>query len=112
VRFTFTVLLLAACQKGEEPRAGAPERGVPTQIDAAYRADVQRICDVLSLSGADQVSPSERTALTAQWLGDNLETEAGVDFMIAFKSAPDPAAALRDEASRLGLPGCPLADSW
>lgn len=101
------LLLLLGCQQGSEERGARP-----AAVSPAYRQDVERLCDVLRLSGADQLPAGERMFTTATWLGDNLQTSEGRDFLVTFQQATDKAGALRAEAARVGLAGCPLADEW
>jgi len=124
--------LLTACQSGEskspEPRP-APEVDPPTLApqepgpppslaiadEEAYRGDISRLCDVMALSGADQLDEGSRMFTVADWLGSNLITEAGHDFLVTMQLESDgrrKGEILRGEASRLGLPACKLAESW
>lgn len=109
-RSLFTVLAalsVAACQQGNEASRETIRKGTP-----AYRQDVERICGVMSLSGADQLPEGERVFTTAQWLGNNLETEEGRDFLVTFQQSDDKAATLLAEARAVGLPDCALAAEW
>jgi hypothetical protein len=107
----FVVAVLGGCQQGGDKPTEAQAQ-VPASVGDAYRRDVERICNVLALSGADQRPAEEWLWTTSSWLGDNVVTDDGRAFMIAFKQAPAPAQALRAEAGRVGLDGCPLADWW
>jgi hypothetical protein len=127
------IAVLTACQSGESkspppaPQAQAqapttPSEPTPTPPPSlavadedAYRDDIARLCDVMSLSGADQLDEGSRMVTVANWLGSNLATDAGHDFLIAMQLENDgrrKGEILRSEASRLGLPPCKLAESW
>lgn len=92
----------SGCQSGSERPA----------VPAPYRRDIERVCDVVARSGAEH-DPSPILVM-AEWLGANLETTEGHDFLVAFQGTPDDAKAklLLDEARRVGLSGCALAAKW
>ena len=79
-----------------------------------YRADIENLCDVLKRSGADQLEPAQRNPTIAMWLGPNIKTAAGHDFLVKIgpMQGPDKAKALEDEATRVGIAACPLAAEW
>jgi hypothetical protein len=101
-------VFMSACQSGSNEK---PE-GMP--ITAGYRADIADLCNVMHLSGADEQSPDERVYTTAHWLGNNLETQQGRDFLVTFTQAADEdkPAVLLAEAKRVKIDHCPLADYW
>lgn len=85
-----------------------------SKVDPAYSRDIDRICHVERHSGADQDETAARPIIAAEWLGRNLETQAARDFL-ATVARLDPAAkpaALRAEAKRTGVAGCPTAAAW
>ncbi|MBP6632348.1 MAG: hypothetical protein KBG28_02840 [Kofleriaceae bacterium] len=93
--------------------AAAAPVAVPPGGDG-YAGDVDRICNVLEYSGAltnPEVSP---IFATAQWLGQALQTEQGRQFLARVQplTGAAKADALDDEARRVGLTSCPLADAW
>ena len=93
-----------ACQSGS---GAAP---------AAYRTDLENICDAESRSGAlapDQ-DPNRRSFVVATWLAGRIQSQEGRQFLGSLQKlkAGEKGDALRREAARLGLPGCPLADTW
>lgn len=97
---------LAACQSGtSRTSAGSP-----------FRADLEKICNALSLSGADRDQTSQRTYIMAQWLNSNITSAEGHAFLIDFARLGEDKAArvkkLEDTARQLGLPSCPLAAQW
>lgn len=102
---------LAACQHGE---AGSPPPADQPAVTDAYRADIAALCDVVHRSGADQVSDPERPQVTAMWLSQNITTEDAHKFLARIQplEGEPKARALDDEAHRVGLPGCALADEW
>lgn len=105
------VLLAAAaalalgCQK---------KKGPSSELDPAYAADVERVCHVERLSGADQDETQARAVIAAEWLGRHVETQAGRDFLASLVplAPPEKAARLRAEAARAGLEDCPTAAAW
>lgn len=89
------------CQKRSEPEDHASH-------------DIERICDVERLSGADRDETAARSVIAAEWLGRHIETQEGRDFLaslVPLKPA-DKAARLRAEAARAGLADCPTAAAW
>ena len=79
-----------------------------------YRADIDNLCDVLKRSGADQLTPGEQQPVIAMWLGPNIKTTAGHNFLVTI--APFQGVAKADalvaEANRVGIASCPLAAEW
>ena len=83
---------------------------------AAYRADMENICHAEERSGAlapDQ-DPNRRALVVATWLAGHIQTLEGRQFLGSLQKLKAGAKgdALRREAARLGLPGCPLAETW
>jgi len=101
-----SLVLVAACHK-DAHRATA-------QVTPEYKQDITNLCDVLHLSGADQLPEGNRTPTIAMWLGPHIKTPAGHDFLVKIQPLEGmaKAAALDDEAKRVGLDSCPLADEW
>ena len=79
-----------------------------------YRKDIDALCNVMHESGADEQPPDARQAIIAMWLGPHITTEEGHQYLIAIQplQGAAKAAALEDEARRVGLGGCPLASEW
>ncbi len=107
-------LTLVGCQHGD---AGAPAKRAPPDrppVSDGYRADITNLCDAVKLSGADKIADDQRIALIAMWLGPNIKTTEGHDFLVAIQPlvGEQKARALEDEARRVGLPGCALAAEW
>lgn len=100
------LLVVAACHRGDS-HAGA-------KVTPEYKQDITNLCDVLHLSGADQIPEGDRLPTIATWLGPHITTQAGHDFLVRIQplEGMTKAAALDDEAKRVGLAGCPLADQW
>lgn len=90
-----------ACQKGESAEDHA-------------RHDIERICNVERLSGADREESAARSVIAAEWLGRHIETQEGRDFLASLVPLPPAgkAARLREEAARAGLEDCPTAAVW
>jgi hypothetical protein len=128
------IALAAGCQggsktatKGSEPAAkGSVSSGSATGSDSViiqlpkaavtpeYTQDITNLCDVVHLSGADQLPPADRTPTIAMWLGPHIKTDAGHEFLVAIQPLAGDAkvAALEHEARRVGLAGCALAAEW
>lgn len=98
--------LVAGC--GRDAGTAAP------QVSAAYRADIENLCDVIARSGAEQLAETERTLTTANWLAAHLQTQEARDYLVRIQPlvGDAKAAALEAEAKRAGLPHCALADTW
>lgn len=79
-----------------------------------YSRDVERICDSVQLSGAQDMPENDRVFTIAMWLGSNVETQDGRDFLVRIQPlvGEDKARALEDEAKRVGLRTCALAAEW
>jgi hypothetical protein len=105
---------------GSQPQAGKPAQGTagdePVQGAAGddYAGDIERICNAEQLSGAAEMDEGARSMHVAQWLGSNIKTEDGRQFLasLARAKAADKAKLLRSESSKVGLKGCALAKSW
>ena len=108
-RFFLVLLVVSGCQS-DEKSAKQPEVVAQTD-DKTYAEDIGRLCDSMTLSGADKMEKLERVAPHSKWLGENLKTKAAQEFLI--KTAPLKGAARADayeaEAKRVGLSGCALA---
>ncbi|MFT3694751.1 MAG: hypothetical protein QM831_16500 [Kofleriaceae bacterium] len=105
------------CKGHKEEAAGSaapPAPAAPVMIAGDYKTDIENLCDVMKRSGADQLSEGERQPVIAMWLGPNIKTTAGHDFLV--KIAPlqgaEKAKALDDEATRVGITSCPLSAEW
>jgi hypothetical protein len=83
-------------------------------LTTPFARDVERICYCQEHSGALERPEGERTLIIAQWLGANLESDKGRDFLAEVaRVAPAEKVTLLDrEALSAGLPGCPLARTW
>ena len=116
------MMVFAACSDhhetppaAEKPAAAVAPAAPVGPIADDYKADIDNLCNVIVRSGADQYTTSaEQQPLIAMWLGPNIKTKAGHDFLI--KIAPwqgvAKADALDAEAQRVGIAGCPLAAEW
>jgi len=116
-RFAWLVLA-AACQSGSSsapPPKPAAKSDLPRPfVTDGYRKDIDALCNVMKLSGADEQPPDARQAIIAMWLGPHITTEEGHQYLIAIQPlrGEAKAAELEGEARRVGLGGCPLADEW
>lgn len=108
LRIAPLLVALAAC--GSDARNAPP----PTATSVGYRTDIEKLCEVLARSGADQLAPGDRAFATASWLAANFQTSEVHDYLVQIQPlAPEAkAAALESEAKRVGLVHCALADEW
>ena len=95
----------AGCQRGATEGAWK---------QTAMGRDLDRICNVMKYSGAEQDGPENYAFLTAQWLGQNLESGEGRDFLveIAQLAAGKKGAALEAKALQVGVTECPTVALW
>ena len=119
-RFAWLLVAAFGCQSGSSSGPPAPK---PTQknseiprpfVTDGYRKDIDALCNVVHLSGADQQPPDARQAIIAMWLGPHITTDEGHTYLIAIQPlrGAAKAAELETEARRVGLGGCPLASEW
>ena len=112
------LLVAAACQSGSSsvPSPKPSESsGIPRPfVSDGYRKDIDSLCNVMKLSGADQQPADARQVLIAMWLGPHITTDEGHKYLIAIQPlhGEAKAAELDAEARRVGLSSCPLADEW
>jgi hypothetical protein len=112
------LLVAAACQSGQAsapPPKPAESSGIPRPfVTDGYRKDIEALCNVMKLSGADQQPPDARQAIIAMWLGPHITTDEGHAYLVAIQPLHGEAKAseLEGEARRVGLGGCPLSDEW
>jgi hypothetical protein len=101
------LVLVAACHKSNSTPAAA-------SVTPEYKQDIVNLCDVMHLSGADQLPEGSRSPSIAMWLGPHIKTPAGHDFLVKIQplEGMDKAAALDAEAKRVGIGTCALADEW
>jgi hypothetical protein len=100
------LLLVAACHRST-PAAAA-------DVTPAYKQDIANLCDVVHLSGADQLPADSRLPTIVQWLGPHITTQQGREYLVKIQPLEGTAhaAALDAEAKRVGLAGCALSDEW
>ena len=124
----YFVLAAAACQTGENATTAPPnatlKEGSPQgttiiqlpkpPVTDAYRADINTLCDVVRLSGAADKPKDERWTIVAMYLGPQIKTSEGRDFLVAIQPLKGEAKALAldTEARRVGLSSCELANEW
>jgi hypothetical protein len=111
------MMVFAGCSEHHEtpPAAEKPAAQAPAgPIAEDYKADIDNLCNVLERSGADKLSPGEQQPVIAMWLGPNIKTKAGHDFLISIAPAQGVAKAdaLDGEAKRVGIANCRLAAEW
>jgi hypothetical protein len=114
------VLATAGCQEAKQQQRISDPQGTAVislpkaQVTDVYRADITALCDCVKLSGADQKPKDERWPVIAMWLGPNIKTSEGHEFLIAIQplKGEAKALALETEAKRVGLPTCALAADW
>ena len=104
-----TFVLAAACSSRE---SGGAKAAPPDPL----RDDLERICNAVTLSGADQDSSAQGTYIMAQWLDANITSAPGRAFLVDFARLGNDKAAriakLEENAARVGLPDCPLVAYW
>ena len=105
-QIAFMIACLAGCQRSADPASAA--------VPAAYRADIENLCDAVARSGADQRPADEHALIIATWLGGHLATEEAHQYLVRIQplTGDAKASALDDEARRVGLAACPLARAW
>jgi hypothetical protein len=99
---------------GSAPAAGSGAGSAAASAPAPYTSDIENLCDAVSRSGADQLSPGDRPLAIAEWLGGHLQTEEAHQYLVKIQplEGEAKAAALEAEAHRVGLAGCALAAAW
>ncbi|HEY4180050.1 MAG TPA: hypothetical protein VGM90_24575 [Kofleriaceae bacterium] len=106
---------LVACQKGEaSENAPSSKVGPVSNVSTEYTKDIENLCDSIKRSGAEKEDAEARQLLIANWLAANLKTDDAHKFLVHIQPMEGNAKAqvLEDEAKRLGLAGCPLANEW
>src|SRR5579862_6380955 len=85
--------------------APAPEPAPPPDLAGDYAGDVERLCNAMKYSGADNQPAGSRQMLIAAWLGPNLKTQEIHSFLVRFQmlSTPEKKQALLAEAMKVGL---------
>jgi hypothetical protein len=98
--------VVASC-RGDRGSTAAP-------VSAPYRSDIENLCDAVVRSGADQRPSGEHPLLIARWLGTQIQTQEAREYLARIQPlvGESKAAALENEARRVGLPGCTLAAEW
>ena len=101
-----------------EPQAAAPTQAAPKpSVDPAgpdYAGDIDRICNAETRSGASEMEEGARPVTVAQWLGANIQTGEGRQFLVTLaKTRPaDKSKMLLAESTKVGLKACALAKAW
>jgi hypothetical protein len=109
----------AGCSSGDKSTKPEPDNTTVIQLPKAqvtdgYRADINTLCDVVRLSGADEKPADERWTVVAMYLGPQIKTAEGHEFLVAIQplQGEAKALALETEAKRVGLASCELASEW
>jgi hypothetical protein len=109
-------LLAAGCKGGQESSTdqAAGAAAAPVDPQEQYKAELSDLCFGEERSGAMDQPEAQRAMFMAQWLGTRIHTQQGRDFLaqVARAAPAEKAALLQAEATRLGLPSCPLVQSW
>ena len=114
--------MLGGCQSGNQEAAAQAQATDGTkiiqlpkaQLTDAYKSDIANLCDAVRLSGASDKASDERWTHVAMWLGPNIKTTEGHDFLVAIQPLRGvvKALALETESTRVGLATCALAEEW
>jgi hypothetical protein len=97
------------------PSPPAPSPPAPAApVTKAFAGDIEKLCDVVRLSGAADDPADDRRLPIAQWLAKNLTTTESRQFLARIQPlvGHEKADALEAEARRVGLAGCALAAEW
>jgi hypothetical protein len=117
------LVCVSACQRGESdaPRDKPAPAPAPTPAPtpaapdpAAFRRDVDRICNVAERAGIGQEGVNPDVA-QADWLAENIETNEARALIREINGLPaaQRAAAYDAVAAKVGLTGgCPTARAW
>lgn len=94
------------CQRSRDPAAA--------DVPAAYRADIENLCDAVMRSGAAQRPADEHALIIATWLGAHIKTAEGHQYLVQIQplTGNAKADALEAEGKRVGLARCALAEVW
>jgi hypothetical protein len=103
--------VVAAPAVAERPATGQPAEA---PVTPGYAQDIEKLCDAVKRSGADQLPAGERVMPIANWLAANLTTSESRAFLIRIQplTGNAKADALEAEARRVGHDGCALAAEW
>lgn len=110
-----------AAPSAEAPAASAKPAAPPAEpaapaapVTGEYAADIEKLCDVVRLSGVGSARTDDRLVPIANWLAANLTTLEARRFLVHIQplGGTRKADALDAEARRVGLPGCNLAAEW
>ena len=98
---------LLACQSRE---SAAPVDWKATP----FGRDMDRICNALEQSGASKEPKGAHQLMVAQWISANLESAEGRKFLggVARLDGAAKGKALEEQAAKLGVAPCPIADAW
>ena len=117
-RHAWILVAILGCSSRDSSAPPAPAPALvhePSLVaDTPYGKDIEKLCDVLARSGADQHEGADRNYLVATWLGANLQTPESRQFLAKIQPlvGEPKAAAIESEAKRVGLASCELANEW
>lgn len=108
--FALVVCILAACSPARPPE---DESSAANEKSPAYAREIQVICDVDRLSGADPEDPLTASKTREDYLLAHIKDPDAIYFLTVFRSkdAATQAGLLAQEKTELGLKRCPLADA-
>ena len=108
------LVLAAGCQHDNTQESAKDKAAPAAAVTPEYKQDIINLCDVVHLSGADQLPKDQRSPSIAIWLGPHIKSAAGRDFLVAIQplTGEPKAKALDDEAKRVGLSSCALSAEW
>lgn len=112
-RLGWALLVVSVVVFGCGPKS-APEPATPNDQRQPYRDAIAMVCDVDQRAGLTAVEdPLELGQRRTDYLTDNIKNPDAIYFrtMISVESERDQAKALRNEAKKVGLARCALADS-
>src|SRR5688572_28945501 len=105
-------LLLGLCMPALACARPAPQ--TPEYQGQSYREALRKICkvDELAVLGTE-ADPLEKSQMREDWLTEQVENLDAIYFrtLLKVQSAEEKSAALRAEAKKSGLDGCPLTDT-
>ncbi|KYF69800.1 hypothetical protein BE15_01790 [Sorangium cellulosum] len=92
----------------------APEAKTPASGGQTFPEAVAMMCDVDRLAGLDaEADPISVGQGRSAWLAEHVESPDGIELrtMLSVKGAAEQGGMLRDEARKVGLSRCALADA-
>ena len=80
----------------------------------SYKKDLDNLCNGLERSGASKDGGSEKFSKMAEWMSENVSSSEGRELFqgLAMVDSETKVRILREEAKKVGITSCPLADAW